>query len=91
MHVCRVDLALDDVEDGDVAGLLRGVGGDHAVLGLEEAAHNVEDGGFADCLGGLEGGAGEWRIGGHQEMAAGGRDKTGNDGDEVVVHVSWVS
>lgn len=71
MHVGWVDLALDDVEDGDVAGLLGGVGGDHAVLGLEEAAHDVEDGGFADCLGGFEGGAGEWRVGGHQEMAAG--------------------
>lgn len=54
MHVGWVDLALDDVEDGDVAGFLGGVGGDHAVLGLEETAHDVEDGGFADGLGGFE-------------------------------------
>lgn len=34
-HVCRVDVALDDVEDGDVACSLARRGRHHAILGLE--------------------------------------------------------
>lgn len=53
-HVGRVDLALNDVEDRDVARCAvrhRGRGGDHAVLGLEKSAHDVEHGGLADRFG----------------------------------------
>jgi hypothetical protein len=48
VYVCRVDVARDDVEAGDVARGFGGGGGDEAVLGLEEAAHNIEGGGFSD-------------------------------------------
>lgn len=47
----RVHVALDDVEDGDVSGFFGRGEGDHAVLWLEEAAHDVEDRGFLDCFG----------------------------------------
>jgi hypothetical protein len=51
-HVSRINLiSLNDVHDTDVAAALcvAGVGGrNEAVLGLEKAAHDVEDGGFAD-------------------------------------------
>lgn len=34
-HICRVHIALDDIEDRDVACRLAGRRGDHAVLWLE--------------------------------------------------------
>ena len=42
-YLSGVDLALDDVEDGDVAvlDLLVDRGGDHHVLGLQQPAHKV--------------------------------------------------
>ena len=51
VHVGRVDIARDDVEAGYVGGGLGGCGGDHAVFGLEETAHDVEGGRFADGFG----------------------------------------
>lgn len=50
VDVGRVDVALDDVEDGDVARRLARRRRDHAVLGLQEAAHDVEDGRAPDGL-----------------------------------------
>lgn len=91
VHICRVDFALDDVEDADVATLFAGVGGHHAVLRLQQAPHDVEDGGFAHRFCGFDGGAREGRVGGHEEVAAGCWDEAGDDGDEVVVHVAWVA
>jgi hypothetical protein len=91
VHVGGVHLALDDVEDGDVAALFAGDGGDHAVLGLEQAAHDVEDGGFADRLGLLDLVAGKRGVGGHEEVAFRGGDEGGEDGHQVVVHVARVA
>lgn len=86
-----IGFALDDVEDADVAAFLAGGGGDHAIFGLQEAAHDVEDGGFADRFGLLDVVAGEGGVGGHEEVAAGGGDQGGEDADEVVVHVAGVA
>lgn len=91
MYVRRIGLALDDVQHGDVTGGFAGREGDHAVLWLEEAAHDIEDCGLADCLRGFDGCAGEGCIGGHEEVAARGRDEGGNDGAKVVMHVAWIS
>jgi hypothetical protein len=41
VHVCWVDLALDHVEDGDVAALLARDSRHHAVLGLQQPPHDV--------------------------------------------------
>ena len=41
MYVCWVGFALYDIQHGDVAGALAGCHGDHAILGLEQAAHDV--------------------------------------------------
>ena len=41
MDVGRVDIALDNVKDGDVASSFAGSGQNHAVLGLEETAHDI--------------------------------------------------
>ena len=50
-YVCRVDVALNDVQDGDVAGRLARAGRNHAVLGLQQAAHHVEHCRTSDGLG----------------------------------------
>ena len=42
-HIGRVHVTLDDVEDRDIARGFTGCRGDHAVLGLEETPHDVED------------------------------------------------
>lgn len=34
---------------------------------------------------------GEWGVRGHEEMAAWCRDQTGDDTDQVVVHIAWIS
>ena len=91
VHIVWIGFALDDVEDGDVAGFLAGRGGDHAVLGLQQPPHDVEHGGLAHCLGLLDVVAGEGRVGGHEEVAAGGGDQRRDDPDEVVVHVAGVA
>ena len=49
-HVRRVDVALDDVEDGDVARGLARRRRDHPVLGLQQPAHHVEHGRAPDRL-----------------------------------------
>ena len=84
-------VALDDVENGDVAGGFGRFDADHGVFGLEEAAHHVENGGFAHgfCLRDVV--AREGSVGGHEEVAAWSGDKGGDDADEVVVHVAWVA
>lgn len=48
MYIGRVDVARDDVKAGDVARGFGGGGGHEAILGLKEAAHNIEGGSFAD-------------------------------------------
>lgn len=49
VHLRRIDLALDDVEQRDVAVVDASiaVGRDHHVLGLEETTHHVEHGRLA--------------------------------------------
>ena len=69
-HVCRIGLALDDVEDGDVAAALARVRRDHAVLGLQQAAHDVEHSCLAHRLGRLCVVAREGRVRRHEEVAA---------------------
>lgn len=61
------------------------------VLWLEKAAHYVEDGGFADGFGGFDVVACEGGVACLEEVAAWGRDETGDYADEVVVHVAWVA
>jgi hypothetical protein len=40
-YIGRISLALDDVENGDVATALGGICEDHTVLGLQKATHNI--------------------------------------------------
>lgn len=91
MHVCGVCFTLDDVEDTHVAARLAGVDGDHAVLGLEETTHDVQNGCLADCLGLLDVVACEWGVRSDEEVGAWCGDQRGNDSCQVIVHVAWVS
>lgn len=91
MHISWINLALNDIKNGDVATLLAWICGDHAVLGLEETTHDVENSGFSHGLGLLDGVACEGCVGGHEEMTAGCRNKGGYDADKVVMHIAWVS
>jgi hypothetical protein len=90
-HVCRIGLALDDVEDGDVAAALARVRRDHAVLGLQQAAHDVEHSCLAHRLGRLCVVAREGRVRRHEEVAARDGYQARDDADEVVVHVARVA
>jgi hypothetical protein len=49
-YIGRVHVTLDDVEDGDIARGFTRRHGDHTVLGLEEAPHDVQYCCFADGL-----------------------------------------
>ena len=91
MHVRGVDLALDDVENGDVAALLAGNGRHHAVLRLEQPSHHVEDGCLPHRLGLFDLVPREGRVRRHEEVASGCRDQRGQNADEVIVHVAGVS
>lgn len=97
MHVRRVHLALDDVEDRNVAALAAGLAAragrrrHHAVLGLKQAAHDVEHGGLAHRLSLLDLVAGKGGVGSHEEVGARGGDERGEDADEIVVHVARVT
>lgn len=91
MYIRGVHVALNDVEDGNVARLFAGGGGNHTVFGLEEAAHYFEDGGFADGAAGVDVFAGKGGVGGLQEVGAGGWDQGAEEGGEGVVHVAWVT
>lgn len=91
VHVRGVDFALDDVQDRDVAALLAGDGRHHAVLGLEQPPHDVENGRLAHGLGLLDLISGEGGICRHEEMAPWCRDERCQDADEIVVHVPGVS
>ena len=51
MDVRWVNVTLDDVQDGDVAGRLARAGRNHAVLGLQQSAHHVEHCRTSDGLG----------------------------------------
>lgn len=70
VHICRIHLSLDDVQDGDIAALLAGHCRDHPILGLEKSSHDIQDGRLADGLGLLDLIASEWCIRGHEEVAA---------------------
>ena len=50
MHVCWICFALDDVENTDVATGFAGVDRNHAVLGLQQATHDIQDRCLSDCL-----------------------------------------
>lgn len=90
-YVCGVCFAHDDVEDGDVAAVFGGLGGDHLVFWLEESSHDVQDSGLAHRLGGIDVVPCKGCVAGLQEMAARSGDQGGQDADKIVVHVSWVA
>lgn len=91
MNILGVNLALDDVEDRDIAALLAWVCRDHAVLGLEKAAHDVQDGGFPHGLGLLDVVASERSVGGHEEVTAWCGDQGGDDADKIVMHIARIT
>lgn len=91
MHIGRVHVALDDVQDGDVAALLAGYSRHHAILGLQQSSHHVENRRLAHRLGLFHLVASERRVRRHQEVASRSRDQRGEDADQVVVHVAGVS
>lgn len=69
MNVCGIHLALNDVQDGNVTTLFAGHRRNHAVLGLEQTSHDVENSSLANCLCLLYLVTGKWRVGGHEEVA----------------------
>ena len=75
MHISRVNLALDDVQNGDIAALLARNRRHHAVFGLEEAPHHVKDSRLADRLRLLDLIACERRVCCHEEVATWRRNK----------------
>lgn len=91
MDVCGVNFALDHVQDGNVAALLAGNSRDHAILGLEESAHDVEHCSLSHSLGLFDLIACEGGVGCHEEVASRSWDEGGEDADEIVVHVAWIS
>lgn len=91
MNVCRVGLALDDVENADVAAGFAGVDRDHAVLGLQQPTHYVQHRCLAHCLGLVDVVACEGCVRCEEEVAARRGDQRGDDPDEVVVHVPRVT
>ena len=42
-HISRVDVSLDNIQDGDVAGGFARNGGNHPVLRLQQTSHNIKD------------------------------------------------
>lgn len=91
VHVCRVNLTLDDVENGDVAAFLARLRRHHAVLGLQQTAHHVQHRRLAHSLGLLDLVSGEGRVSRHEEVASRRGDQRSLDADEIVVHVPGVS
>lgn len=102
-----VDAALDNVEGRNVAALRR-VGRDHDVSRLREAAHDIQDTGFADgfaangccCITTTTsrrsaGGGGKFelqrRVSRHEKVTAGRGNETGQQTNEIVVHVSGIA
>ena len=88
VHLGRVHLPLDYVQDRHVLSLLGG-GAHHDIGGVQQAPHHVEDGGLLDVGGLLF--DGEGGVAGHEEVAAGGGDEGGQQPGHVVVHVAGVA
>lgn len=91
MYVCRIGFALDDIEDANVAAGFAGDNRNHAVLGLQQTAHDVQDCGFPNCFRLFDIVAREGCVGCDQEMAAWGRNERGGDPHEIIVHVAGVA
>ena len=90
-YIGGVSFAHDDVQDGNVAAVLAGIGADHAVLGLQESPHDLQHGCPPHRLGGLDVLACEGCVAGLQEVAARRGDQTGHYADQIVVHVARIS
>ena len=89
MNLGGVHLALDDVEDGDVAVvqvLPVRARADHHVLGLQQPPHHVQHRRLPDVGRLLL--RGERRVASHQEVEARGGDQGRDQADQIVVHVS---
>lgn len=48
VHLERINLALDDVEQGQVATLFR-IGRDHKVLRVEQPSHDIQNAGLSNA------------------------------------------
>lgn len=62
MYIRRVCFSLNYVEDTDVAAGFAGVDGNHAVLRLQQTAHDIQNSGLTHCLGLFDVVAGEWGV-----------------------------
>lgn len=91
MYIGRINIALNDIQNRDVATLLAWNSGHHSVFGLEKSTHNIQDCGLSYSLSLLEVIACEWCVRGHKEMAARSRYQRGNNANEVIVHIARVS
>lgn len=79
MHLGRVHLTLNNVEDRDISALLNG-GGDEDVFSLKQSSHHIEYSGLSDR--GLEDtfvsnatSNSQGCVASHQEVTSGSRDK----------------
>ena len=91
VDLCGICLALNDIEDGDVAAALGHDCRNHLVLWLQETTHDIQDSSLADTLGFIGLVAGEWCVAGHQVVTARRRNERCDETDKVIVHVSRVA
>jgi hypothetical protein len=89
MNLSRIDFALDDVEDGDVAALLYRTRYKN-VLGLQKPSHDVKHSGLSNILL-FELVKNQWSVPCHQEVASRSRYQRCNEAHQIVVHVTRVS
>lgn len=78
-HLSGIGFSLYDVQDTDVATRFTWRRRDHAILGLQEPSHNIEDCCFTHGLRLLDVVTREGRVGGHEEVAARGWNERGDD------------
>lgn len=90
-YIGRISLSLDDVEDRDIATLLRGRSRDHPIFGLQETTHHIQHGRLSHRFRLIDPVTRKGCVRSLKEVTFRGGDQGGNHPDEVVVHVSWVS
>jgi hypothetical protein len=91
VNIGRINITLDDVQNGNITALLPRYSGDHSVLWLKESSHHIQDGGFANSFSLLDTIAREGCIRSHEEVTPRGRDQGCNDADQIVVHITRIS
>lgn len=91
MHIRRIHLALNHIQNGNVTALLARYRRHHAVLWLQQSPHHVQHRRLTDCLSLLNLVTGEWRVGRHEEVASRCRYQRSQNANKIIVHVSRIA